>query len=158
MCANTAQQTNKLKAVRVGGMQWNASLATSLEVIWPVPRPLETRFSLKCSFLHPDRTDGDTQNYASVVDHLHPRCVYGEESSLEILDCSETGLHLFYSFLYGSNQICSLMVDQWQRLSKSAANALRNQPWQIPCMHWGTLGRDENVPGTHFQTGHMAWL
>lgn len=123
------------------------------------PRPLETRFSLKCPLSHPDRTVGNTQNYASIMDHFHPRCVYGEERKLEILDCSETGLSAFIPLVFILLQ--SNMHShgwQWQRLSKAAANALRNQPWQIPRMHWGTLGRDENVPGTHFQTGHMAWL
>lgn len=73
------------------------------------------------------------------MDHFHPRCVYGEERNLEILDCSETVvLLLFHSFLYCSNQICTLMVDQWQRLSKSAKPLTLTDPWHAE-VRWAEM-------------------
>lgn len=57
-----------------------------------------------------------------------------EERNLEILDCSETGLSAFSSLVFILLQICTLIVDQWQKV-KQICGKHTAKPTQTDPMH-----------------------
>lgn len=68
-------------------------------------------------------------------------------------------LLLFHSFLYCSNQICTFMVDQWQRLSKSVANALQNQPTDPTHaeVHWTEMRMSLELISSCASSRQVTW-